>query len=81
MTWLAGIGSKLGAYLAAAGGVIVLLLGVYFKGRKDKHNEVQAKTAETVIKTVKKGKTIEKANRDSGAKSRRDRLRRDASDN
>lgn len=77
---IAALISEFGPYIAAAGAFLATMIGVYFKGRKDKHNEVQAKTAETVIKTVKKGKAIEKANRDSGAKSRRDRLRRDASD-
>jgi len=81
MTWLAGLGSKLGVYLAAAGVIVLLLLGVFFRGRKSKADEVQAETAKTVIKTAKKGKKIEKANRDSGAKSRRDRLHKYSSDN
>ena len=73
MAWL---GTKLGGYLAAAGGVLLLLLGAFYKGRKSKANEVQAETAKTIIKTAKKDKKIEKANRDIGADGRRDRLRR-----
>ena len=73
MAWL---GTKLGGYLAAAGGVLLLLFGAFLKGRKSKAVEVQAATAETIIKTVKKDKVIEKANRDIGTDGRRDRLRR-----
>jgi len=76
MAWL---GTKLGGYLAAVGGVLLLLLGAFLKGRKSKANEVQAATAKTIIKTVKKDKVIEKANRDIGADGRRDRLRKYAS--
>lgn len=78
---IAWLGTELGGYLAVAGGFIVLLLGVFYKGRKSKADEVQAETAKIVIKTAKKGKDIEKVNRDSGAKSRRDRLRKYTSDN
>lgn len=78
---IAWLGTELGGYLAMAGGFIVLLLGVFYKGRKSKAKEIQAETAKTVIKTAKKGKDIEKVNRDSGVKSRRDRLRKYTSDN
>lgn len=78
MTWLT---AKIGGYITAAGAFAVLLLGAFYKGRKSKAVEVQAETAKVVIKTTKKGKEIEKTNHDSGAKSRRDRLRQDASDN
>jgi len=77
---IAWLGTKLGGYLAAAGGVLLLLLGAFLKGRKSKANEVQAATAKTIIKTTKKDKKIEKANRDIGADGRRDRLRKYASD-
>lgn len=77
MMW---IKSQLGAILAGLGTAIIILVGVFRAGRKSKSDEVEAKTAETVLDTVKKGKKIEKINRDIGAKSRRERLRKDASD-
>lgn len=77
MAWL---GTKLGGMVAAIGGVLILVLGAFLKGRKSKANEVQAETAKTIIETVKKDKVIEKANRDIGADARRDRLRKYASD-
>lgn len=76
MAWL---GTKLGGYLAVAGGVILLIFGAFLKGRKSKANEVQAATAKTIIKTVKKDREIEKANRDIGADARRAGLRKYAS--
>jgi len=69
--------------LAAAGGllaVIVVMFAAFLRGRKSKADEVQAETAKTIIKTVKKGKSIETANRNSGAAARRKRLRGDTSD-
>lgn len=77
MTWL---GTKLGGMVAAIGGVLILVLGAFLKGRKSKADEVQAATAKTIIETSKKDKVIEKANRDIGADARRDRLRKHASD-
>ncbi len=72
MAWL---GTKLGGYLAAAGGFIVLLLGVYYKGRKSKSDEVQAKTAESIIEITKEAKKIEKVNSNRTPDNRRKRLR------
>lgn len=62
-----------------AGGFIVLLLGVFYKGRKSKVDEIQAETAKIIIETVKKDKVIEKSNRDIGADGRRSKLRKYAS--
>lgn len=76
MAWL---GTKLGGMAAAIGGVLILVLGAFLKGRKSKADEVQAETAKTIIETVKKDKIIEKANHDIGADARRDRLRKYAS--
>jgi len=69
--------------LAAAGGllaVIGIIFAAFMRGRKSKADEVQAETAKTIIKTTKKGKAIETANRNSGAAVRRNRLRGDTSD-
>ena len=78
-TLFGGMISKAGAIFGAVGGAILLLLGAYMRGRKSKADEVQAKTADSIIKTVKKEKEIEKSNNDIGADARRDKLRKYAS--
>jgi len=78
MAWLT---SKLGAIAAGIGAALIIIIAIFRAGRKSKSDEVQAETAKTVIKTAKKGKEIEKVNRKSGAKSRRDRLREYSGDN
>jgi len=74
MMFLATLKAKL---IAAAGGLLAilgLLFTAYRKGQKDKHNEVQAETAKTIIETVKERQEVEKANRDIGPDARRNRL-------
>lgn len=78
------IGTKIGGYLAATIGALLLLLGIYNKvknkGRKEVVDEVNAKTTETVIDTVKKEKAIVEEIKSVSPDTRRDRLRKYASD-
>jgi len=73
--------AKFGVYIAGFVGVIGLLIGVFFKGKKAARQEVQAETVEKIIDVVAKEKEIETINNDIGAKSRRDELRKYSSDN
>ena len=80
MMFFATLKAKL---IAGLGGILALgaiIFGAFLRGRKSKADEVQAKTAETIIKTVKKGKAIETVNRNSGSDARRERLRKYSSD-
>ena len=72
--------TKFGVYLAGFVGVLGLLIGVFFKGKKAARQEVKAETVEKIIEIVTKEKEIEKINNDLGTKSRRDELRKYASD-
>ncbi len=72
--------AKFGVYIAGFLGVLGVLAGVFFKGKKTARQEVKAETVETIIEIVTKEKEIEAINNDMGAKSRRDELRKYASD-
>lgn len=72
--------AKFGVYLAGILGVLGLLVGVFFKGKKAARQEVKAETVEKIIEIVTKEKEIGKVNNDLGTKSRRDELRKYASD-
>lgn len=77
MGWIT---TKLGAVAAGISAILIIIIAIFRAGRKSKSDEVQAKSAETIIKTVKKGKAIEKANNTLGSDARRERLRKYSSD-
>lgn len=69
--------------IAALGGIIALIgiaITFFYKGKKAKAIEVEAKTAKTVIKVIKKDKEVEKTIDRMSPDTRRNKLRRYASD-
>ena len=82
MSWLT---AKLAGYAAAIGGVLALLLTIFYKGKKSGRKEVKdavnAKTTEVVIETVKKEKKIDQAIESTPTDKLRDKLRQDWSGN
>lgn len=72
--FLATLKAKL---IAALGGIVAIglaILYIFNKGGKSARDKIQAKTAETIIKTVKERQEVEEDNRNIGADARRDRL-------
>lgn len=66
--------AKFGVYLAGFVGIIGLLVGVFFKGKKAARQEVQAETTEKIIDIVTKDKEIEAKINDMSVSSKRDEL-------
>lgn len=61
-------------YVAAAGGIIAAVLGVYFKGRADHKAKVEAKNAKDRLKTIEEVKDHENQAKKQSDKSLVDRL-------
>ena len=72
---LTGLGSKVWGYVAAAGGIVIAFLAVYFKGKNAAHQEIKEETVETVIETHEEVRENEKEIRDLGGSDDDERQR------
>jgi len=77
---LASLQAKIAGVIGSVLAFVLLLFGVYRKGRKVEQVKTQAKVADVIIKTTKEVRNVEKSISDASVDERRKRLRKYARD-